>query len=67
MTGLRWSAGRILLIWGAWPVIVIGVLFTLGAMRRGFSLDLLHGPQRWIAMLSLLGPPVAATLLWGRR
>jgi hypothetical protein len=67
MTGFRWSVGRIVLIWCTWPAILLGILIAVLAAHGGGSLDLFHGPWNAIAFAILLGPPVADTLLWGKR
>jgi hypothetical protein len=67
MAGTRWSVGRILLIWCAWPIVAVGLVFVFVVLRGGFGVDLLHGSASALALALLVGPPVVATLLWGRR
>jgi hypothetical protein len=63
----RWSVGRILLIWCAWPVLAVALVAVFVRLRGGFSLDLLHGPTSALVLVLLVGPPIVATLLWGRQ
>jgi hypothetical protein len=67
MAGLRWSVGRIALIWCAWPLVLLGIVTAVLAAHGGGSLDLLDGPWNAIGLLVMLVPPLVATLLWGRR
>jgi hypothetical protein len=67
MVSTDWSIGRILLIWCSWPILLVALLLAFVRFRGGFSLDLLHGSGRILALTVVLGPPVVATLLWGRR
>jgi hypothetical protein len=67
MGSTRWSVGRILLIWCAWPILAVALVFIFVRLRGGFSLDLLHGSASALGLTLLVGPPVVATLLWGRR
>jgi hypothetical protein len=67
MASTRWLIGRILLIWCAWPILAVALVFVFVRLRGGFSLDLLQGSASALAVLLLVGPPVVATLLWGRR
>jgi hypothetical protein len=67
MSARRWSLSRILLIWGLWPVLLIAGLVAVVSMGGGFSLDLFDGGWRLLAASVLLGPPLVATLIWGRR
>lgn len=67
MDGPRWRVGRVLLIWCLWPVLLLGSLVAAVARGAGFNLDLLH-PSAWLLLLAvLLGPPLVATIVWGRR
>jgi hypothetical protein len=67
MASKRWSIGRVLLIWCAWPVLLFLALVVVVTRGAGFSLDLLH-PSGWPLVLAVLfGPPLGATLAWGRR
>jgi len=69
MASRRWSMGRVLLIWCSWPILLIALLFALVMSGGGFSLDLLHtSVSQWLVGAAfLLGPPLLATLVWGRR
>lgn len=67
MGSRRWSVGRILLIWCTWPILAVALVFIFVRLRGGFDLDLLHGSASALALTLLVGPPVVATLLWGRR
>ena len=69
----RWALGRVLLIWCAWPLLLVVLLLALGfgLMRAhgGFSLDLLHTSGWTWALVGavLVGPPLLATIAWGRQ
>jgi hypothetical protein len=66
MVRRRWALGRVLLIWCAWPVLLVGGLLLVVSRGGGFSLDLLH-PSIWVWMGAIaLGPPLLATIAWGR-
>jgi Flp pilus assembly protein protease CpaA len=67
MAGSDWSIPRILLIWCAWPILSVVLIVFMLAVLGGGSIDLLHGPARWVALALILVPPILATLLWGRR
>jgi hypothetical protein len=67
MGSTRWSIGRILLIWCAWPILAVALVFIFVSLRGGYSVDLLHGSASSLALVLLVAPPVVATLLWGRR
>ena len=62
-----WSVARIVLIWCAWPVVVVLLVLLMSMLRGGGSIDLLHGPGRWAELAVMLAPPIVATLVWGRR
>jgi hypothetical protein len=63
----RWSVGRILLIWCAWPFLALALVFIFVRLGDGSRANLLRGPGSALGLVVLLGPPVVATLLWGRR
>jgi hypothetical protein len=65
----EWSLGRILLIWVSWLLLLLAVFLLLGMNGWGFSLDLFHTPVwQWLVFAAvLLGPPMLATVAWGRR
>ena len=67
MAGPVWSIPRILVIWCAWPVLLVLLVVLTVSTRGGVSIDLLHGAGRWITPALILVPPIFATLLWGRR
>ena len=73
MTKRRWAVARVLLIWCAWPVLLVILLFAIGftVMQHegGFSLDLLHASGWTWTMIGavLVGPPLLATIVWGRQ
>jgi hypothetical protein len=67
MAARRWSIGRVLLIWCAWPVLLVLVVFALAMRGGGFSLDLLHFSGWPLVVAGLFGPPLLATIAWGRR
>ncbi len=69
MPSRQWSLGRILLIWASWPSLLIATFFALTWNGWGFSLDLLHASLwHWLLFVAfLLGPPLLATVTWGRR
>jgi hypothetical protein len=67
MAGRRWALGHVLLIWCAWPVLLIGLLLIVVRHGGGFSLDLLH-PSIWVWIGAIaFGPPLLATIAWGRQ
>jgi hypothetical protein len=67
MPDRHWSIGRILLFWCAWPILLLALLAAAVMRGGGFSLDLLH-PAAWpLLLLVLVGPPLVATIAWGRR
>jgi hypothetical protein len=65
--GADWSIPRILLIWCTWPLVLLLLITVLLALRGGGSIDLFHGPARWIGLALVIVPPLLATILWGRR
>jgi hypothetical protein len=67
MTPTQWSLGRVLLIWTLWPPVLLAVVVGIVALGGGGSLDLLHGGTWAVVVLVLIGPPLIATGLWGRR
>lgn len=68
----RWSLGRVALIWCAWPILLVAATVVLMRVTGvGLSIDLVHLRSDPVAalpfVLVLIGPPLAATWLWGRR
>ncbi len=75
MTNRRWAIRRVLFIWCTWPWLLVTMilLLTLGLVvtryQGGVSLDLLHISWRARAVIGavLIGPPLLATIAWGRQ
>ncbi len=71
MPEARWRFDRILFIWCAWPTILVVAIAVTIMGGTGLSIDLIHLFTSPIAAARvfgvLLGPPILATLLWGRR
>jgi len=63
----RWFLGRVLLIWCAWPLLLTGIVVALVLLGHGGSLDLAHPSGRALVGAMLLGPPLVATIAWGRQ
>jgi hypothetical protein len=67
MVRRRWVGGRLLLIWCGWLLVLLGLVAAVVALRGGFSLDLAHAASQAEVGVLLVGPPMLATIAWGRK